>query len=132
MKFAQLLDHEGWLAQFRGDRTREHEPVIERRLAVSTIPIGDWPGVEGAVPWSPFPSWDGEVRTAAGSRVMVRANDWTEQTVLVRVPKPRDGKRYTWQWQSHADHGSPGWAKDWFPLCSDCNDQHAPGRCRYA
>jgi hypothetical protein len=47
--------------------------------------------------------------------------------VEIPIPKPRDGKEYTWEWVSHAfkEYG-PGWQKKDFPKCESCCKYHDP------
>lgn len=57
-----------------------------------------------------------------GTDITVDYRQWTSITISTPVPKPRDGREYTWKW----DIGE--WRKDGFPRCDECREYHDPTR----
>ncbi len=134
MRLAEIFDHNGVLAQFRGEVTNRDEPIIERRVAVSTIPTEQWPDIVGTVPWSPTPAWSGQVSNRHGGTFYLNAHDWKEETLRVPVPAPsRGGRQWRWKWEpdAFAARNTRGWVREYYPLCRECNKRHAPDKCEY-
>lgn len=118
--FLEAVD--GKLALYSGGRAQEDRPVVVHTYHVSDIPASQWPEVVGC----PVGSWRGNVGTCHvghGRTLTVDTTGWRPVTCEVPVPKPRDGREYTWVWRGGF---TPAWGKDWFRRCGACDRYHNP------
>ena len=53
----------------------------------------------------------------------IETAEWSAKEVQLPIPKPRDGKTYTWRWSAGITRA---WVKDYFDLCYDCRKEHDP------
>jgi hypothetical protein len=118
----QLFDYNGYLAQSLGSRMGRDEPVQTFALRVSNIKAAEYPGILGMPPWdNGRPFANGVVYMPNGRPILVNTESWPTVDVRIDVPKPRDGKTYTWRWAGNMGE----WIKDSFPLC-ECRESHNP------
>lgn len=128
-QLGELLALDGKLAQFRGDRVLPDRPVKATRYAVSNVDAGDY-DVIGKVPWSAGNhDWSGTVRHGWGGDIMVDTSGWKLVTVEAPIAKPRDGGTYRMVWSEGYSY-SPGWRREEYPRCYDCDKRHADGKCK--
>lgn len=120
-----ILDLDGKLAQYRGDKLHDHEPVREIWYAVSNIPTTDWPDLVGVKPWQPSgsPLWGGTVRIGWTDKY-IDTEGWTRETRMVPIEAPRNGKTYFYTWRGGIT--GHGWYPQWYSTCHSCNDMHKP------
>ena len=131
MRLGELIDHNGKLAQWRGERRDVQKPILITHLTVSKVAASSWPDAIGKVPSSPVGyDWSGSIYID-GQRWQVGTSTWEEITVQTPIKPPRNGRTYTWIWNESGSIVNPDWAKDWYPLCRECNKQHAPNKCEY-
>jgi hypothetical protein len=102
-----IVDHEGKLAvDFGGWQKRQDEPVEDRLLRVSDIPVEGWDRLIG----QSVDFFDNNARCynpATGRTIFFTTEKW-ERVLLERpVKKPRRGKDYDWEWA----YGQ--WRKTW-------------------
>lgn len=124
-RFAQLVEHEGCIAQFAGETFGSDRPTLTLHLRVSTIPVSEAPHAIGQVPWSPpgSSSWSGVIRTMHGGQQRIACEGWRAVDVVREIKPPRDGREYGWRW-----YGQMGeWLPDSFPRCAECGRYHKPG-----
>ena len=122
-RIGELIEHDGKLAQYRGSRGPHETPQRIDRVAVSQVIAAEMPGMIGQVPSSPFGNeWSGTVRTPFGGEGLAITDDWKAIEVTVPIPKPRNGRRYTWLWSPVLRR----WQRDYYDYCSDCGQQHNP------
>ena len=117
----QLVELNGKLAQYIGDRLDSNRPVLITSYRVSTINSDEY-DVLGQVPWSPFGGFVGEVKVNGGwGRMRVDTEPWQFREVEAPVKQPRNGKTFTWYWA-----GYDGWKRTDYPRCQDCRQYHKP------
>lgn len=129
---SEFMDFRGKLAQHRGDRIHQDGPRQSFYLAVSDLPSADWPNLIG----KRLPTrngnddnhgWSGHVFGLRGGGyndyTYVDTRGWELLEVIREIPKPRDGKTYTWRWSNSL---MCEWVKDYFHPCHACSDYHNP------
>ncbi len=122
MRDKELCEYEGKLALHLGTRQDIDNPVVTTTYLVSNIPARDWQHLLGTVPF--FPNgigYAGWVHPAGSwTDTIIDVHDWQVVEVTTPIPKPRDGKEYTWTYSLYK------WRKDWFPKCPECREWHNP------
>lgn len=131
-KTAEFIDFRGHLAQCRGNRYLSDRPILEAYLAVSRLePDPRLIGRHTAL-GSSINGWTGGVYVGGGlgyDWVTVATDNWQRVIVHQPVPKPRDGKHYTWRWDPHSysrTKTAGGWVQQEFPFCHECQECHSP------
>jgi hypothetical protein len=120
-----LCEIDGHLALCRGFSISEEEPLRTiYYLRAQDIKAAEWPNILGCqVHFSPG---DGQNYRGSifvhGRQIIVDANNWPEYTITETIPKPRDGKEYTWRWAGSFRQ----WEKDNYTKCAECGHYHNP------
>jgi hypothetical protein len=120
----ELVDLGGKLALYHISLTLQDRPAFVDCYYVSSIDAKLYTHILGHVPW--FPSGtpfrgNGTVRNSWGGGMRIDCHDWVAVEIETAIPKPRDGREYTWKWCSWGK-----WEKDSFPRCENCGHYHDP------
>ena len=128
LRIGTIFDNNGTLAQYRGDRMVKGEPQRVYRIATSSLKVEDYGFIVGQQISSQrggMYGWDGQASRGGGwsTYVEVVCHDWPTTEVYEDIPKPRDGKEYTWEW---GRFGAEKWTQKEFPQCGECRKYHRP------
>lgn len=121
-KVLTLVDLDGRLALFMGERLLADEPVREVSYRVSTFRLdGDATNLLAFVGLTVD---RGGYAFLNGHYTQFDTDAWEWRQVQQPVQKPRDGKDHTWTWVGQTyrvtSEERDGWRKSPFPRCSEC------------
>lgn len=125
----EIVERHGNLAIRSFDHVYRERPVRREDYYVSKVKAEDYAGLLGKVPVDSGRNWVyGQVRTDTGHYLYISpfdaqgdlAEGWAVESDEVPIPKPRDGKLYTWEYEDGQ------WRKRDYPRCSQCRHYHKP------
>ena len=130
----ELFNFDGVLACYRYSCPDPKEPKLIAVVQVSRIRLAsDYvaESVVGAVMRGQ--SWErAEVYAGNGRYITVDLTGAEVRKIEVPVPKPRDGKTYTWVWVGNDSARGPyrkgAWQREDFPRCPECREYHNPAK----
>ncbi len=120
----ELVDYDGCLALFLGASAERDEPYYKETLFVSNIPAFQYEQFIGARPQFPngmgHPGYLYTPGSFGGHTTILDLNDWKVTYRMRPIPKPRDGKEYTWKYELYQ------WRQESFARCETCGRWHRP------
>lgn len=125
----EIVDRGGKLAIRTFDYVYPDRPAVREDYYVSSARAEDYSGLLGKMPVDSGRNWVyGQVRTDTGHYIYITpynaagelAEGWSVQSDERPIPKPRDGRQYTWVYERGE------WRKQDYPRCAQCRHYHRP------
>lgn len=125
----EIVERHGNVAIRTWESVQQDTPVRVTEFYVCDAKAELWEGLIGKTPIDGTRNWVyGMVRTAAGGHIYVTPfgddgnlkPDWHVETDEHPIPKPRDGRTYTWEYRNAQ------WRKKEYPRCGQCMYWHKP------